>query len=137
MAGMRLIIGVLGGLMVAAGTAVTIWGMVAGKDVNSVGLAAIFVVGIALVYGGIFNLLPEEVGIGDKGRIKMQAAADAVKAVKDAATCEANAIAQTPDVIDEVVSARDATEASAAVNHALHELVNRMPATADVMRNVQ
>lgn len=133
----RIVIGVLGALLVAAGTVVTIWGMIADKDVNSVGLAAIFIVGVALVYAGIFNLLPAEIGIGDKGKIKMQAAADAVKAVKEAASSEATAIAQTPGVIKEVVSAKDASEASTAVENALKELVNRMPATADVIRNVQ
>ncbi|WP_345534972.1 hypothetical protein [Phytohabitans rumicis] len=133
----RIVIGALGALLVAAGTVATIWGMIADKDVNSVGLAAIFIVGVALVYAGIFNLLPAEIGIGDKGKIKMQAAADAVKAVKEAASSEASAIANTPTVLQEVVSARDETEAATAVENALKELVNRMPATADVIRNVQ
>ncbi|GLH99445.1 hypothetical protein [Phytohabitans aurantiacus] len=133
----RILVGGLGAIMLAAGTVVTIWGMVAGKDVNSVGLAAIFVVGIALVYAGVFNLLPAEIGIGDKGKIKMQAAADAVKAVKEAANTEAAAIAQTPTVLQDVVSAKDESAAAVVVENALKELVSRMPATADVLREVE
>lgn len=131
----KLIVGGLGALLVATGVAATIWGMMAGKDVNSVGLAAIFVTGIAFVYGGIFGLVPDEIGF-DKAKIKMQAAADAVKAVKEAAGSLATAMAQSPDLIDKIVSAQDKPAAAAAVEGALKDLVSRMPATADVIKDV-
>jgi hypothetical protein len=132
----RAAIGGLGAVLVTAGVIATVWGMFAGKDINSVGLASIFVTGIVFVYAGIFGLLPEEIGLGDKGKIKMQAAADAVKTVKEAASSEATAIAQSPDVIRNIVSARDESEAAAAVEGALKQLVDRMPATADVLKTV-
>jgi hypothetical protein len=129
-------IGVLGALLVTAGVVATIVGMFMDKDINSVGLASIFVAGIGLVYAGVFGLLPEEIGLGDKGKIKLQAAADAVKAVKETTTSEAAVIAKSPDVLKNIIAANDETEASAAVEGALHELVNRMPATADVLKTV-
>lgn len=132
----RAMIGGLGAVLVAAGVVVTVWGMFAGKDINSVGLASIFVSGIVFVYAGIFGLLPEEIGLGDKGKIKMQAAADAVKTVKEAASSQTAAIAQSPTVLQNVVSATNPTEAAAAVEGALKELVERMPATADVLKTV-
>ena len=132
----RGVTGGLGALLVTVGVVATIWGMFDGKDINSVGLAAIFVAGIGLVYAGIFGLLPEEIGFGDKGKIKMQAAADAVKTVKEAANSQAAAIAQSPAVLKDVVSARNESEAAAAVEGALKELVERMPATADVLKSV-
>ncbi|MEV6492906.1 hypothetical protein AB0M20_30430 [Actinoplanes sp. NPDC051633] len=135
-ASVKMIFGFLGALLVIAGVTATVWGMFAGKDVNSVGLAAIFLVGIALVYGGIFGLLPDEIGIGDKAKIKMQAAADAMKTVKQAASSEAVNIAQSPDLLKNIVDAKDASEASAAVEGALKELVDRIPATADVLKTV-
>jgi len=131
----KLIVGGMGALLVAAGVVATIWGMMANKDVNSVGLAAIFVTGIAFLYGGVFGLVPDEIGF-DKAKIKMQAAADAVKAIKEAANSQATAIAQSPDVIDKIVSAQDKPAAAAAVEGALKELVSRMPATADVIKDV-
>lgn len=72
----------------------------------------------------------------DKAKIKMQAAADAVKAVKEAANTEATAIAQSPDLIDRIVSAQDKPAAAAAVEGALKELLSRMPATAGVLKDV-
>jgi hypothetical protein len=129
-------VGVLGALLVTAGVAATIVGMMMGKDVNSVGLASIFIAGIGLVYAGIFGLLPEEIGIGDKGKIKLQAAADAVKAVKETTTSEAAAIAKSPELLKDIMAANDPADASAAVEGALRELVNRMPATADVLKTV-
>jgi hypothetical protein len=129
-------VGVLGALLVTAGVAATIAGMFMGKDVNSVGLASIFIAGIGLVYAGIFGLLPEEIGIGDKGKIKLQAAADAVKAVKETTSCEAAAIAKSPELLKDIMAANDPADASAAVEGALRELVNRMPATADVLKTV-
>jgi hypothetical protein len=90
------LIGFLGALLVTAGVAATIGGMFMGKDINSVGLASIFIAGIGLVYAGISGLLPEEIGIGDKGKIKLQAAADAVKTVKESTSSEAAAIALHP-----------------------------------------
>jgi hypothetical protein len=129
-------VGVLGALLVTAGVAATIAGMFMGKDVNSVGLASIFIAGIGLVYAGIFGLLPEEIGIGDKGKIKLQAAADAVKAVKETTSSEAAAIAKSPELLKDIMAANDPADASAAVEGALRELVNRMPATADVLKTV-
>jgi hypothetical protein len=129
-------IGFLGALLVTAGVAATIVGMFMGKDINSVGLAAIFIAGIGLVYAGIFGLLPEEIGIGDKGKIKLQAAADAVKTIKETTSTEAVAIAKSPEVLKSVIAANDVSEASAAVEGALKELVSRMPATADVLKTV-
>ena len=129
-------VGDLGALLVVAGVAATIAGMFMGKDVNSVGLASIFVAGIGLVYAGIFGLLPEEIGIGDKGKIKLQAAADAVKAVKETTSSEASAIAKSPELLRNIIAAKDQAGASAAVEGALQELVNRMPATADVLKTV-
>ncbi|MFI5896756.1 hypothetical protein ACIA5D_42320 [Actinoplanes sp. NPDC051513] len=114
----------------------TIVGMFMNKDINSVGLAAIFVAGIGLVYAGIFGLLPEEIGFGDKGKIKLQAAADAVKTVKESTSSEAEAIAKSPALLKTVIAARDEAEASAVVEGALRELVSRMPATADVLKTV-
>jgi hypothetical protein len=131
------VVGGFGALLLAIGVAVTVVGMFAGKDVNSVGLAAIFLSGIAMVYAGIFGLLPEEIGFGDKGKLKMQAAADAVKTVKDAANTQAAQIAQSPAVLKTIVSAKDDSAASAAVEDALKELVNRMPSTAEVLKTVQ
>jgi hypothetical protein len=133
----KTVIGGLGALLVGTGVVVTVWGMFDGKDINSVGLAAIFVAGIALVYAGIFGVLPEEIGFGDKGKIKMQAAADAVKTVKKAASSEAAEIAQSPDVLKNIVSAKDESEAAAAVEGVLKELVDRIPATADVLKTVR
>lgn len=133
----KTVVGGFGALLLTTGVVVTIVGMFASKDVNSVGLAAIFLAGIALVYAGIFGLLPEEIGFGDKGKLKMQAAADAVKTVKEAASSQAVQIAQSPAVLKNIVSAKDESSASAAVGDALQELVNRMPATADVLKTVQ
>ena len=133
----KAVIGALGALLVTAGVVVTIWGMFAEKDINSVGLASIFLAGVALVYAGVFNVLPEEIGFGDKARIKMQAVADAVKTVKAAANTEAEHIAQSESVLRNVVDARDASEASVAVEQALKELVQRMPATADVLNTLK
>jgi hypothetical protein len=130
------LIGLLGAVLVTAGVAATIGGMFMGKDINSVGLASIFIAGIGLVYAGIFGLLPEEIGIGDKGKIKLQAAADAVKTVKETTSSEAAAIAKSPDLLKNIMAATDEAEASAAVEGALQELVNRMPATADVLKTV-
>jgi hypothetical protein len=121
---------------VTAGVVATIVGMFTGKDINSVGLASIFIAGIGLVYAGIFGLLPEEIGIGDKGKIKLQAAADAVKTIKETTSSEAAAIAKSPDLLRNIVAATDEAEASAVVGGALQELVNRMPATADVLKTV-
>ncbi|WP_433362864.1 hypothetical protein ACQPZX_31075 [Actinoplanes sp. CA-142083] len=129
-------IGFLGALLVTAGVAATIGGMFMGKDINSVGLASIFIAGIGLVYAGIFGLLPEEIGIGDKGKIKLQAAADAVKTVKESTNSEAAAIAQSPELLKNVIAATDESEASAVVEGALKQLVERMPATADVLKTV-
>jgi hypothetical protein len=129
-------VGILGALLVTAGVAATIAGMFMGKDVNSVGLASIFIAGIGLVYAGVFGLLPEEIGIGDKGKIKLQAAADAVKAVKETTSSEAAAIAKSPELLKDIMAANDPADASAAVEGALRELVNRMPATADVLKTV-
>lgn len=130
------LIGVLGALLVTAGVAATIGGMFMGKDINSVGLASIFIAGIGLVYAGIFGLLPEEIGLGDKGKIKLQAAADAVKTIKETTSSEAAAIAKSPDLLKNIMAASDAAEASAVVGGAFQELVNRMPATADVLKTV-
>ncbi|WP_203787485.1 hypothetical protein [Paractinoplanes rishiriensis] len=130
------LIGVLGAVLVTAGVVATIGGMFLEKDINSVGLAAIFVAGIGLVYAGIFGLLPEEIGFGDKGKIKLQAAAEAVKAVKESTSSEAAEIAKSPDLLKNVMAATDEAAASAVVEGALQELVNRMPATADVLKTV-
>jgi hypothetical protein len=130
------LIGILGALLVTAGVAATIGGMFMGKDINSIGLASIFIAGVGLVYAGVFDLLPEEIGFGDKGKIKLQAAADAVKTVKESATSEAETIAKSPEVLKTVMAASDEAHASAAVEGALRELVNRMPATADVLKAV-
>jgi hypothetical protein len=130
------LIGLLGALLVTAGVAATIGGMFMGKDINSVGLASIFIAGLGLVYAGIFGLLPEEIGIGDNGKIKLQAAADAVKTVKETASSEAVAIAKSPGLLKNIMAASDEVEASAAVEGALQELVHRMPATADVLKAV-
>ena len=130
------LIGALGALLVTAGVVATIVGMFMDKDINSVGLAAIFIAGIGLVYAGIFGLLPEEIGFGDKGKIKLQAAADAVKTVKESTSSEAAAIAKSPALLKTVIAATDESEASAVVEGALQELVNRMPATADVLKTV-
>jgi hypothetical protein len=130
------LIGALGALLVTAGVVATIVGMFMDKDINSVGLAAIFIAGIGLVYAGIFGLLPEEIGFGDKGKIKLQAAADAVKTVKESTSSEAAAIAKSPALLKTVIAAADESEASAVVEGALQELVNRMPATADVLKTV-
>jgi len=132
----RKIIGVLGALLVTAGVAATIGGMFMGKDINSIGLASIFIAGVGLVYAGVFDLLPEEIGFGDKGKIKLLAAADAVKTVKETTTSEAAAIAQSPELLKDVIAARDESEASAVVEGALKQLVERMPATADVLKTV-
>ncbi|HEX5201234.1 hypothetical protein ACFQS1_02550 [Paractinoplanes rhizophilus] len=130
------LMGLLGALLITAGVAATIVGMFLDKDINSVGLAAIFIAGIGLVYAGIFGLLPEEIGIGDKGKIKLQAAADAVKTVKEGTNSEAAAIAQSPELIKNVIAAKEESEASAVVEGALKQLVERMPATADVLKTV-
>jgi len=129
-------IGFLGALLVTAGVAATIGGMFLGKDINSVGLASIFIAGIGLIYAGIFGLLPEEIGLGDKGKIKLQAAADAVKTVKETTSSEAAVIAKSPDLLKNIIAANDETEASAAVEGALQKLVDSMPATADVLKTV-
>jgi hypothetical protein len=135
-ASVKRFIGFLGASLVTAGVVATIGGMFLGKDINSVGLASIFIAGIGLVYAGIFGLLPEEIGIGDKGKIKLQAAADAVKTVKESASSEAAAIAKSPDRLKNIIAANDETEASAAVEGALQKLVSSMPATADVLKTV-
>jgi hypothetical protein len=129
-------VGWLGVIGIAAGTVLTIWGMAQGRDVNSVGLAAIFVVGIALVYAGFFHLMPTELAFGDKGSIKMQAAAEATKTVKDSVKNAANEVAVSPERVKDVMSAADEGAAEEALRKAVNDVVSRMPATSDVLKKV-
>ncbi|HEX6444534.1 MAG TPA: hypothetical protein VF053_05555 [Streptosporangiales bacterium] len=130
------ILGWLGVVGIAAGVGLTVWSMAQARDVNSVGLAAIFVIGIPLVYAGFFHLMPTEIGFGDKGSVKMRAAAEATRAVKDSAKHAANEIAASPERVKDVMGAVDQDAAEQAVRKIVDDLVSRLPATCDVLNKV-
>ena len=130
-------VGFCGLVAVAGGVVLTVWGMAEDKDVNSIGLASIFIVGIGLIYAGFFHVTPSEVVLGDKGTIKMQAAADATAVLKTSAKEQAAQLAVSPSAQKAVMQANDAVSAERAVKNIAAQLLNGLPTTNKVLEAVR
>lgn len=130
------LVGGIGVIAICGGGTMTVWGMVQGQDVNSVGLAGTFVVGLALMFAGFFHLMPSEIALGDKGTIKMKAAAEAAKTVKESANEAAEEATGSAELVKAVMEAQDEGAATQTLKDIAGRVVGNLPSSIEVMNRV-
>jgi hypothetical protein len=129
----RIIAAVTGIVLIAFACALTIWTTLTSKDMSSVGVSGMFVVGLLLTLAGLFDLKPSSLEFGKDG-INLQLVAEAVKHVKDSAQEEASKVAADPEVKEAVVGAKTDGDAQRVAADISRRILHAMPATADLTR---
>jgi hypothetical protein len=129
----RVVSAVTGIILIAVASALTVWATVAAKNISSVGIGGMFVVGVLLTIAGLLDLRPSSLAFGKDG-VTLQLVADAVKNVKEQAAQEASKIATDPDVRSAVVGAKTDDDAGKVAADISQRIMQALPATADVTR---
>jgi hypothetical protein len=129
-------IGWMGISLIMIGAALTAFGGITGKDLNSAGVAAIFTTGLLLTLGGMFGILPSEVSFGkDAPSIKLLAAASSE--VKKATQVAILSMSRSPETTTKIMRAESADQAKAVALELGQQIANSIPGTEELFNRTE
>jgi hypothetical protein len=129
----RIVCAVVGVVLLAVASTLTVWATIVDKSISAVGIGGMFVVSVLLTIAGLLDMRPSSLAFGKDG-VTLQLIADAVKDVKESAAQEATKIATDPDVRDAVVGAKTDNDAGKVAADISQRIMQALPATADLTR---
>jgi hypothetical protein len=122
---------VLGLALIVTAGGVTVLSTIAEKPLSGVGVGGLFVAGLLLLFAGLLGLLPSSLTFGKDGAT-VQFVAEAVKEMKQSAREIAQQATADAFLLERIKAARSDQDAAAAVASVARQIVDAMPATADI-----
>jgi hypothetical protein len=127
----RLSSAALGVVLIVSAGGVTVWSTISGKPLSGVGVGGLFVAGLLLVFAGLLGVRPSSLTLGRDGAT-VQFVADAVKEMKESSKAGARQATADASLLEQIKTASSDQDAAAAVAKVARQIVDAMPATADI-----